>query len=119
MRSKHLIIIGVLLLVGLNDSASADGARQQRARELLKVAKRHIKSDRFTQIFEDALCLVFLETQLGEFSERLTESSTLDRVLVRTWRKMSDAGREAALQLELDERGRIAVERALAGIQTP
>jgi hypothetical protein len=48
------------------------------------VAKQRIKSDRFTQIFEDALCLVFLETQLGEFTERLTKSSTLNRVLVRT-----------------------------------
>ncbi len=77
------------------------------------VAKKGLGTDRFVQVFEDALCLVFLETQLGEFTERLPETAALDRVLARTWRKMSEAGREAALALDLDERGRHALERAL------
>jgi hypothetical protein len=80
------------------------------------VAKKNLGSDRIVQTFEDALCLVFLETQLGDFTERLPQAATLDRVLVRTWRKMSDAGRAAAERLELDERGRIALERALNSV---
>jgi hypothetical protein len=93
---------------------AAEGYEQPSRRRVGEiVTKKHLKTDRIVQIFEDALCLVFLETQLSEFSERLPTPTTLDRVLVRTWRKMSEAGREAALELELDERGRSALGRAL------
>lgn len=96
---------------------AAEGYEQpSRSRVGEIVAKKNLRSDRIVQIFEDALCLVFLETQLGEFTERWPQPATLDRVLVRTWRKMSDAGQAAAQRLELDERGRTALERALSGV---
>lgn len=109
----HLHTFHAELLSQLMAAEGYEAASRKRVGEI--VTKRQLKSDRFVQVFEDALCLVFLETQLGEFTERVSQSATLDRVLVRTWRKMSDAGREAALGLELDDRGRLALERALGG----
>ena len=76
--------------------------------------KERIKTDPDAQTLEDALCLVFLETQLDVVVEQLDEERLL-RVLRRTWRKMSPAGRDAAAALPLSDRGRALIERAIAG----
>ncbi len=77
------------------------------------IRKERIKTDPDAQTLEDALCLVFFETQLDDVAEQLDEDRLL-RVLRRTWRKMSDAGRDAALALPLSARARAALERALS-----
>ncbi|MDQ8187451.1 DUF4202 domain-containing protein [Pelagicoccus sp. SDUM812002] len=83
----------------------------------LKVAdlnlKKGIKKDPECQTMEDALCLVFLEKQFAEFSERTDEEKMIG-ILQKSWAKMSEAGREAALALELSEDCRKLVEKALA-----
>ena len=56
------------------------------------VRKENLAHDADVQALEDALCLVFLETQLADVAARL-EPATLTRVLARTAGKMSDAGR--------------------------
>jgi hypothetical protein len=108
---NHLHQFHAAELAQLMAAEGYEEASRSRVGEI--VTKQRLKSDRIVQLFEDALCLVFLETQLSEFTERLPEPATLDRVLVRTWRKMSEVGREAAQSLELDDRGRSALERAL------
>jgi hypothetical protein len=79
------------------------------------VSKRELGRDEETQVLEDALCLVFLETQLDEVA------STLDRdklvgVLAKTLQKMSDAGRQAidTLLLGNEQRALLADARRLA-----
>ncbi len=52
------------------------------------VRKEHLGRDDEAQVLEDALCLVFLETQLADVAARL-ENDTLQRVVVQTARKMS------------------------------
>jgi hypothetical protein len=52
------------------------------------------------QLLEDALCLVFLETQLAEVRTKLPEEKLRD-VLRKTWLKMGAAGRHAAFDLDL------------------
>ena len=64
------------------------------------------------QVHEDALCLVFLETQLLETADRLGDGPTVD-VLVKTLPKMSGHGRAAAFAPELGPRGRALVDSAL------
>jgi hypothetical protein len=66
------------------------------------------------QTLEDGLCLVFLETQLDTVGDRIDDEKMVE-VLRKTWRKMTPAGREAALRLGLSEHGRGLVERALTG----
>ena len=53
------------------------------------------------QILEDALCLVFFETQLGDLATQLGEEKTRS-VGIKTLRKMSPGAREAALELPID-----------------
>jgi len=53
------------------------------------------------QVHEDALCLVFLQTQFVPVAAQLGDEKTID-VLVRTVPKMGPRGQAAALALDLD-----------------
>ncbi len=100
----------------------------QKASELLKEAgyseeeiekvkhiilKQQIKSDPEVQTIEDALCLVFLEYQYEDFISK-HDDLKLIRILQKTWGKMSDAGRQAALSLSYSDKGLDLIKRALA-----
>jgi len=77
------------------------------------VRKDDLAHDAEVQVLEDALCLVFLETQLADVAARL-DPDTLSRVLVRTAKKMSAAGRAAIVDVPLDASGRALLDGALA-----
>ncbi len=77
------------------------------------VRKEALFTDPDVQTLEDGLNLVFLLTQFDEFRERLGDDERLVAIVRRTWRKMSARGREAALGLELSERARAIVARAI------
>jgi hypothetical protein len=77
------------------------------------IEKRRLKTDREVQVFEDALCLVFIETQFGELAAKLDEDLMVD-VVAKTLEKMTESGRQAALGLPLDDEALRIVGRALA-----
>jgi hypothetical protein len=77
------------------------------------IAKTGRTSDPQVQTHEDALCLVFLQTQFSALADRLGDDKTID-VLKRTLVKMSPRGRTEALELAMSDRERALVERALA-----
>ena len=81
------------------------------------VRKEELYSDPEVQTLEDGLNLVFLQTQFDEFRERLGDDDKLVAIVRRTWRKMSARGREAALGLDLSERGHAIVASALDGAE--
>ena len=70
------------------------------------------QGDPDAQTLEDALSLVFFDTQLTPIVADLDERR-LRRVIGRTWRKMSPAGRQAARRLEFDAASRDALERII------
>ncbi len=87
-----------------------DAATTRRVSDLLH--KRGLaRGDTEAQVLEDALCLVFLETQYREIAERLSDEKLLD-VTVKTLRKMSARARTLALGLPLDPRDVAVIERA-------
>jgi uncharacterized protein DUF4202 len=86
-----------------------DAKTIQRVSDLLH--KRALARDAEVQVFEDALCLVFLETQFRDIAERLDEEKLLD-VTAKTLRKMSDRAKELALELPLDPRDLALLRRA-------
>ncbi len=63
--------------------------------------KEGLPEDSEAQALEDTACLVFLEYHLQEFGPRV-EAGKLERILRRTWAKMSVNARRDALQLEFD-----------------
>ena len=75
--------------------------------------KQDLGRDPELQVLEDALCLVFLQFQLGTLAEK-ADDDTLVNALRKSWGKMSPAGRTAALGLTYGARERALLERALA-----
>jgi hypothetical protein len=76
---------------GLDDSIAA------RAAEI--VSKQGLGSDPEVQIFEDAVSLTFLVTELGPIAVRLADDAKAAAIVAKTLTKMSDAGREQAQAL--------------------
>lgn len=64
------------------------------------MGKQGLGSDPAVQVHEDALCLVFLETQFAALLERLGREKCID-VVAKTVRKMSASGLAAAGGLDL------------------
>lgn len=75
--------------------------------------KKKLKSDPETQTLEDVVCLVFLQYYFADFAKQHDEEKLVD-IVVKTWNKMSDKGREAALGLSFTEKERNIVQQALA-----
>jgi hypothetical protein len=77
------------------------------------VRKDGLARDEDVQTHEDALCLVFLQTQFDELIERLGHDKSVD-VVAKTLAKMSERGREVALGLPLSDAGMAVVGAALS-----
>jgi hypothetical protein len=75
------------------------------------VRKWNIDRDDEVQALEDALCLVFLETQFHDMAKRIDPDKLLD-VTRKTLRKMSPRAIEFAAQLPLDPEDRACIKRA-------
>lgn len=90
-----------------------DEATIARVGELL--TKQRLKSDPEVQALEDAVCLVFLETELEAFATKHDEQKLID-IVKKTWVKMSPAGHDAALELSarLPDHVRALLTRALS-----
>ena len=76
------------------------------------VRKHDLRRDPEVQTLEDALCLVFLETQLGELRRDHGDEKVYE-ILVKTLKKMSDRAKELALELGLPADDRELLERAV------
>ena len=88
-----------------------DDATVARVESLLR--KERLKSDPDVQLLEDVICLVFLSHYLPDFVPKQDEATLLG-VLRKTWPKMSDDGRRAALALDLAPDLRALIARAIA-----
>lgn len=75
------------------------------------IRKEGLATDPVVQTHEDALCLVFLATQLDDVAGKLGEDETV-AVLAKTLPKLSPAGVAAATQLPLGDWGRSMLGRA-------
>jgi hypothetical protein len=93
-------------------SVGYDDEMINRVKEI--ILKQRLKTDEDVQTIENALCLVFLEFQFDELIEKLTEEKMID-ILRKTWGKMSEPGRNAALALSYSEEGKVLLHKALHG----
>ncbi|EXJ83934.1 hypothetical protein A1O1_07563 [Capronia coronata CBS 617.96] len=82
------------------------------AKEDLK--KGEGKGDPDAQVIEDVACLVFLDDQFDEF-EKAHDEDKIVSILQKTWVKMGKRGQELALQMDLSDRAKELVGKALAG----
>ncbi|KAL2401434.1 hypothetical protein ABEF93_006110 [Exophiala dermatitidis] len=82
------------------------------AKEDLK--KGEGKGDPDAQVIEDVACLVFLDDQFDEF-EKAHDEDKIVSILQKTWVKMGKRGQELALAMDLSDRAKELVGKALAG----
>lgn len=106
LHRYHADEVGAIL-----ERAGYDAATVARVQQIVR--KERLTQDPEVQTLEDGLCLVFLQLQLDSTAETVADDERMVDVLRKSWRKMSPAGREFALRLELSERGRDLVRRAL------
>jgi hypothetical protein len=83
----------------------------QRVKSL--VLKKNIKEDTDAQTLEDALCLVFFETQFMTLMEK-TPADKMKILVRKTWKKMGAKGRDMALQMNLPLEEKRFLESALS-----
>jgi len=94
LHTQHATELGAILR-----DAGYDDATIERAQVIVR--KEGLGTDPEVQALEDALCLVFLETQLTDLAARLDDEK-LAGVLTKTAKKMSEAGRAAIADIPLD-----------------
>ncbi|WP_341215967.1 DUF4202 domain-containing protein [uncultured Wocania sp.] len=76
------------------------------------ITKKLIKKNEEAQILEDVVCLVFLDYYFEEFSEKHDSNKVID-ILQKTWKKMSDRGRNEALKLQFSAKNLKLVKEAI------
>ncbi len=81
-----------------------------RVQEIIR--KERFKTDRLAQLLEDVACLVFLAHYFAPFAAEQAQDSMVN-ILRKTWKKMSEAGRAAALQIEYSPECRALLDLAL------
>lgn len=76
------------------------------------ILKKNLQANPDAQTIEDALCLVFLETQFEELAAKTPRDKMLE-IVRKTWKKMSEPGRQAALAMNLPAHHKKLIEDAL------
>ncbi len=105
LKAFHAEISGKILR-----ECGYDGLVISRVQELN--LKTKFPADPDSRTLEDALCLVFLEFQLDEFAQR-TDREKVVNALRKSWAKMTDRARAAAVALPLSEYATDLVTEAL------
>lgn len=105
LKKYHAERAGEILL-----EAGYESGMIRRVQDL--VLKKGIKTDPGAQMLEDVICLVFLNWYFEEFARKHNEEKLI-RILQKTWRKMSERGREEALTLDLPGHLEALVKKAL------
>lgn len=75
--------------------------------------KKNFPRDPDTRILEDALCLVFLEHQLGDLAAKTSDDKVIN-ALQKSWEKMTPAAHAHAQRLSYTPREKELLQRALA-----
>jgi hypothetical protein len=103
---QHAEELGAIL-----EQAGYDDGTASEVRDL--VTKRNLGRDPDAQVLEDALCLVFVETQFHDLAGRLDADKMVD-VVRKTVKKMSPQAVQLAAGLPLSDDDRAVLAAALA-----
>lgn len=89
--------------------------QEDRDRVAALIRKENLSSDEEAQVLEDVACLVFLDDQFDDFESKSDiDEDKMVNILRKTWGKMGEKGRELALGMDLSERAKSLIGKALA-----
>jgi len=108
LQQKQAALAGEIL-------ATCGYAPDQTARVQALIRKDNLRADVEAQALEDTACLVFLEHHFADFRAKHGDAKIIE-IVRKTWSKMSDVGRTAALQLPLAPEHKQLIERALSQV---
>lgn len=91
-------------------TAGADEALIKKVQDLN--LKKNFPADPESRLLEDALCLVFLEFQLGDLARKTSEDKLINAIQ-KTWKKMSPSAHSHALALPFESKEKQLIQRAL------
>lgn len=77
------------------------------------IRKKQLKSNEETQLLEDVICLVFLEYYFEDFAAKHADEKIID-IVRKTWAKMSESGKNAALKLPLSSSSLQLIQQAVS-----
>lgn len=106
LHEQHASEVATIL-----EAAGYDQATIARVQEIVR--KRGLGSDPEVQVLEDALCLVFIETQLHDLARRV-EPERMAAIVEKTKQKMSKRAIELARSLDIDPAERALLEKTPA-----
>lgn len=104
LRRRHADAVAAIL-----GEIGYDDVLIDRVRSIVR--KEGLGHDAATQTHEDALCLVFLQTQLDALIASLGEEATVE-VVRKSMAKMSEPASACAVRLPLSPTGRAVLKRA-------
>ena len=107
LHERHASEVGAIL-----EAVGYDATTIARVQHIVR--KRDLARDPDVQVLEDALCLVFIETQFAELAAKLDRPKMVD-VVRKTLKKMSPQGQTMALSLPLPDDDRALIEEASRG----
>jgi hypothetical protein len=105
LKRFHAKTVGELMAKENYAESEIDAVRQI-------ILKKDFKSNADAQTVEDALCLVFLESQFEELRQKTPDPKMID-IIQKTWKKMSEKGKQVALQMELPANHKELIQKAL------
>lgn len=79
----------------------------------LLINKNKLKTDLASQQLEDVVCLVFLKHYFTDFLQKHDDDKVIS-ILQKTWQKMTEKGRNQALQIAFDGKAAELITSALA-----
>lgn len=107
LKNFHATLAG-----GILGELGYDELTIARVQALLR--KERLKQDAEAQTLEDVICLVFLENYFADFAKQHDAEKIVD-IVRKTWKKMSEKGHKAALELPMPPEAGALVQKALAG----
>lgn len=107
LRRQHATEVAAIM-----GEAGYDAAAIERVQAIVR--KQGLGRDPEVQVHEDALCLVFLETQFDALVAQLDDDDKMVDILRKTAAKMSPAALAAVGTLPFSPEGAALLERALA-----
>jgi hypothetical protein len=107
LKAQHAEEVAEILIATGYDAGTIDTVQRI-------IKKQGLGKDPQVQVHEDALCLVFLETQLAATTDQLGDEHMLD-VIRKTAAKMSGAGLAEIAAIPMRDHDRELIDLALRG----
>jgi hypothetical protein len=87
---------------------------EERDRVAALIRKEGLSTDAETQVLEDVACLVFLDDKFDDFEATADlDEDKMVGILRKTWGKMTEDGRKLALGMNLSDRAKVLIGKAL------